>query len=164
MRTIKVKILSVNELSEKALEYAFAKFNADGDYPCESENSDSLEAFCNNFPVKNIEWDYDCSSSYIYSEFMGESDIANLSGKRLLAYLINHYLDDLFEAKKYPMNRRTEKLNYHNRVSMKLNDRKLLTPFYELTYLSAIKKVETCCPFTGYYMDEELLSPIREFI
>jgi len=140
MKTIEVKLYSFSELSDKAKQIAIDQYrDSQTEYFWAEENRQSLEAFCNAFPVQVKNWSYDAQSHNESVLYIGDADFQTMSGPRLISYLINCNWPDLFEYKKYTLpSGKTRK--------------------------SRITIVETSCPFTGYYMDEVLLSPVREYL
>ena len=139
--TVTRNIYQYDELSDDARERA-RNWYRDGlaaDYPWASENRESLEAFCDRFPIKAEDWEYDAWSSSITPSFYGDDTLRELSGYKLANYLTSALCRVWFtEPKRYTKNGKTRR--------------------------SKILRQDTCCPFTGYYMDEVLLQPLRDFI
>ena len=136
---VRYYIYSIDELSIKAREKAYAKWLEDYDYPWGKENRDTLKAFEKLFPIKVLNWEYGMHENYITFEVI-DDDIKNLSGVRLLKYLYNNYFSLLVKSKVYhhpknPTKQRISKVFYYV-------DRNL----------------------TGYYLDYDILDPLYEFM
>ena len=114
------------------------------DYPWAKDNRDSLEVFCQVFPVRARDWSYDSVSSAITPEFTGSDELAGLCGVRLLAYLQNHY-----NQAGIPLPVFSQRRCFRGPARKRL---------------SRILMEESCCPLTGYHIDEVLLAPLREFL
>jgi hypothetical protein len=155
MKTIEVKIYSFSELSETAKQTAIQDYlSKDRKYFWAEENTKSIEAFFDLFPIKNKSYNW----NDIRWEFIESENISNLSGIRLLKYLLNNYGKDLYKPK-YIKSLDGERIK-HNRL--KRNQAKNTGNVWN-TYYSAIQK-ETSCVFTGYCADDDILQPIYNFI
>ena len=155
MKTIEVKLFSFDELSEDAKQTAIQDYlSGEREYFWADENTKSIEAFFDLFPIrlKNSRW------NNIRWEFTESEEIENLSGIRLLKYLINNYGNDLFKPK-YIKSLDGERIK-HNRLKRK--EAKNTGNAWNC-YYSAIQK-DTSCVFTGYCADDEILQPIYDFI
>jgi hypothetical protein len=142
--TLTRTLFAYEELAAPAQEKARDWYREGFDYPWATENRDSLAAFCQVFPVVARDWSYDAGAAHIVPVFTGEDGLAGLSGVRLLAYLENHY-----NRPRIPLP------VFHRRRCFKGKGRKRL---------SRILMEDTCCPFTGYHLDEVLLGPLRQFL
>lgn len=138
--TVSRSLYQFDELSEAAKERAREWFREVSEYPWANENRESMEAFCQAFPVIAKDWQYDTCSYYMVSRFNGEDKIAELSGNRLRTYIVNNYSHILSARKAY------QKAGGGNIRKSRI----VFTP--------------TDCPFTGYCFDEVLLDNIRDFI
>lgn len=143
MRTITKEVFHFSELSESAQEYALKKWNEYDNFD-NSDNESTLDAFERIFPVKIKNWEIGCRN-YIDSKMTCDDEIAELSWQRLVAYIWNNYKSDIFKGKYYSKSRYIDgKFKYKSRQSK--------------------IKLESCCPFTGYYMDDAILRPIIDFL
>jgi len=145
MRTVETQVFQYDELSEAAKAKA-REWWRDGDFfPWHHENRQSLESFCDAFPVEVRRWSYDQWSYDTDCRFSWDDETPGdvLEGVRLRTYLLNNYSSLLFTQGVYTMQRQDG--TFASRVSK-------------------LKEVELNCHLTGYDMDETLLLPIREFI
>lgn len=147
-QTIEAIVYSFDELSEDAKERAIQDAREDRqrwENPWTDEYRGSLDAFAKEF---GIDWSSNHYGDGVYvNEYptvggnasrwdIERYDISGESvrGMRLRTYLLNNYQNVLYQYKKY--GKRTSRL--------------------------AVE--ETCCPFTGFCADADLLDPIRLFI
>ena len=139
-RILEIPLYHFDQLSDEAKEKARDWWRGleSGDMAWEAERRQSLEAFCNQFPVKAKDWEYDQWSYNISSEFTGTEEEGNLSGPRLVAWLWNNHHRVLATRKVYELGKRKR--------------------------TSRIIYEQPSCVFTGYCMDEDLLDPIRNFM
>lgn len=144
MRTIETQVFQFDELSDAAKEKAREWYRSGDSYPWAEENRDSLEKFCEVFPVKARDWSYDAWNCSISLRVTCDDETAELSGPRLLAYLQNNYAGVFSRAKRYRKGAA---------VGTGVKVRK-----------SRVMREETSCPFTGYWIDESLLDPLRAFL
>ena len=142
MRTITrtYDIFPLAELSTAARETAYSEWLSTFEYAYSSDNRSTLEAFERIFNVKVTNWSYDtCLYSYRFtSHYSGEED--ELSGIRLLKYLVNNYWHTLFKPK-----------TYYLKGNFKKQRRSLLF-------------TDSSCVLTGYCADEDILKPIYDFL
>lgn len=144
MKTKTTNLYAFTELSPAAQAVAIAnerEYRAQAGDSWAHENKESLNAFCDAFPVRAKSWSYSACSHDITALFTGEKSAGDLSGVRLLAYLQN---------------------NYGHLLSAPVIFRKGYGPGKKR--LSKAVFTASSCPFTGYCADEDLLQPIREFI
>lgn len=155
-RIIETTLYSFNELSQEAKKRAIKDERRNreqyGEIPWRSEYLDSLEEFARKF---RITWEFNHSGDGVYVvsypavdgnasrywdiekySISGES----VRGIRLRTYLLNRYWHFLFQHKTY--GRRSSKRSRRSRLAVE----------------------ETCCLFTGFRVDEDLLEPIRGFV
>lgn len=144
MRIIETAVYKFDELSEQAQQKVIENWRTDEQHPWSDENRESLEAFCNLFPIKSTDWEYGYRN-YINSRFTGDSDHEELSGIRLQRYLVNNYWRDLFKGKYYSIN-----LRENGTYSFKSRHSRC--------------QFESSCPFTGYFMDDVILQPIIQYM
>lgn len=128
----------ITELSEEAKEKAHGEWLCNRYfYGWTYENRQTLDAFCERFGIVCRNWRYDaCNYSYDYRSRQ-EDCIDSLSGWRLVAYLMNNHWNDLY-TRKYFWNGRKGR---ESRIF-----------------------VDTCCPLTGYCIDNDILDPIYRFL
>lgn len=134
------------ELSEHAKNNALYHSQLQANYDGE-ENKATLRAFESIFPVNVRGWEYgECGREYVKWTFTGDGDVEELSDIRLLTYLHNNYRRDLWKGK------------YYNTPGKHVNGK--------YTYKSRHSKVifDNSCVLTGYYMDDDILGPVYEFM
>lgn len=140
MRIVEVKVYEFDELSEKAKERAVEKYN----YP-EPDVSiwKIIKEFETHFGLKVESRDLE---RYFKIRFDNDDydDICSLTGERLYRYIQNNFHDTLYEKKAYRI------VRDHIYTGKKR--------------VSRIMYEETECPFTGLWLDDFLLDPIREFM
>lgn len=143
------EIYELKELSETAKEKAFKDWMTDTDYPWSEENEATLEAFKKIFPVRVRDWNYGYNKGieWIYE---GATTEAELTGVRLMAMINSHYGDDLMKGKYFYLWSKTDKKEDQLRGDLKTRYSKVM--------------FDRECVLTGYYMDEEILKPIYEFL
>lgn len=136
LETRTYEVFPIWELTDKAKDRAYSDWLTSYDYSFDTDNEATLKAFCRTFGIVCHDWQYD---AYTYNyRFRAESAPPdNICGTRLIAYLHNNFNHILFPPKSYWKNGK---------------DRR-----------SRIFK-DTCCPLTGYYIDNHILGPIYEFL
>ena len=144
MKTIEINLYSVKELDEDAKEKAFNEYCGSEQYFWGDDNKATLNEFERIFPVIIKDWRYGGGNSYINFCFTNDDDIENLSGVRLLKYLINNYYDYLYEPKTFTKNKMytTNNKKRKSKIIYQKND----------------------CRLTGYCLDCDILEPIYEFL
>lgn len=152
MRSVEVKVYGVDELSKEALAVAYDDWLTGLDYIYAVENKKTLDSFIEKFPIKVSDYSYGGCGDYIKFKFTF-AKLCNLRGVRLLKYLINNYYGLLYKPKHFTLNDKLNS-NYFRR-----NEKGELVRRY-----SNIMYQEDCYSLTGYYMDEEILASIYEFI
>ena len=144
MRTIETLVYEFHELSETAQQRAYEKSLDSFEMSWTSENSESLAEFCREFPVTAKDWSYgnaaSISSVIHYGEY--EKEVWELSGLRLRTWLLNNFHNVLYKGKY---------------IHLPIQGR------HVFKYSKAMIE-ESCCPFTGYCMDDTLMDPIWGFI
>lgn len=139
MREETIKVYKFQELSPKVQEKVIEQFqNEDWLYSWQDENNETLKAFEKIFPVIVRDWEYGGGRTDINFKFLIDEDHENLTGIRLMKFIINNYGGFLWKKK------------YLKHVKGKAR-------------YSRIQK-EASCALTGYYMDEEILEPIYNFL
>ena len=143
MKEIIIRVYHYDELNEDAQAKAREEFN-DIDYSWEEDNRKTLERFCEVFPVKVKKYEYGYGGKYVSWLFNNDvtDEQGELSGKRLISFIWNNYGSSLLTNKTY----------YFPRPQPGSKER-----------TSRIIKYNSC-PLTGYYMDEEILSPVYEVL
>lgn len=137
-KTITYLIYPLQELSadaqQKAYEEWMSNFYYDG-----SDNRNTLEKFIEIFNINMNDWNYDsCTYNYRFTSLYN-GDEEELSGERLLKYLVNNYWHELYQPKTYWL--RNCQKQRKSRIFQN-ND----------------------CVLTGYYADYNILEPIYEFL
>ena len=154
MRTIEVKLYSFDELSEEAKEKAISYFR-------DSESSDpyfiqdankTFERFADIFSIhwRNIEYREPYRNEY---DIKLNDDILHLTGQRLATYIWNNYKRDLFKGKYYSLWSKKDVSFKHHK-----NGHPVLKTRYSKIFLS------NSCVLTGVCYDEDILTPIYEFL
>ena len=131
-------LYQITELSGEAKEKAHNEWLCNRYfYGWTDENRKTLDTFCECFGIVCGHWRYD-EIHYSYDYRSRQKDyIDKLSGWRLATYLMNHHWNDL------------------------------CTPKYFWKGMKGRKSrifVDTCCPLTGYYIDDCILDPIYKFL
>jgi len=160
MKTIEIQLYSFDELTEDAKSNAIRHYqnnilSFDFIY---SDAEKTVDAFCNAFNVKSGSRSWlDCNTSNI------DDDVLNLKGFRLQKYIWNNYQNTLYKGK------------FYNSIA---NNKILIHPcikvhYYDVSkgaicsssnfYYSRIQKTNSCV-LTGICYDNDLLSPIYEFL
>lgn len=162
MKIIKTEVYSFEELSDEAKQKAVEDHRdlCSGDQPAWSaENRQTMEKFSEIFPIKVTNWSYGERSEGVSFHFEAEDYIEELSGFRLAKYLWNNYKGNLFKGKFYG-NLKTNEFVKHKRIksSELYKNGNRFNPYY-----SAIK-LDSSCVLTGYFMDDNILGPIYDFL
>lgn len=163
MRTVKIKVFKISELSPAAQENAHNIWLGHGDtFFWNDEYQETLKAFEAFMPLSVRDWSVD-SNTYDYTvKFSEHNNILELSGVRLAAYIWNHYRSDIFKGKYYSVSsvgknysQDKTKILKHPRVKSKvLSNGKIFNAYY-----SAIT-LESSCPLTGVCMDDDIIKPL----
>ncbi len=145
MREVIMKVYSVEELSERALDRAYYDWYFDSVYPWSEENEKTLLEFERVFPVKVTDWRYGGGCKYVRFHMTCEDEMAELEGFRLAKYIWNNYRHSIYKGKYYSKG-------------------KYVGGKYQ--YVSRHSKIilEKDCPLTGYYLDYDILKPIWDFL
>lgn len=132
------QIFPITELSEKAREKAYNEWLCKyHQYGWAQENRATLDSFCSLFGIMCRNWAYD-ACDYHYSYRSRQDDcISGLKGQRLATYLTNNFWNDLSPPKYYAKGGKYR---------------------YSKIFVS------TCCPLTGYYIDNDILAPVYRFL
>lgn len=141
METRTYKVFKYDELEEEGKEKARERFREGNEYPWFSECRDSLKGFEKALPIKINDYSYGDDRACIRF-IVTDDNLQGLKGLRLRTWLINNFWSKL-EKGKYI---------YQGGISANTKSR-----YSKLTK-------EVCCPLTGYFMDESLLDPIRDFL
>ena len=137
--TICIEAYEYDELSDSAKETALDNLSQMFDFWGDDHKA-VLDAFVEIFPVTVKDWEYGnrCNMSFTLDVY---DDIAELSGIRLLKYLWNNYKNDLYKGKYYAKYINGKIVSRHSKI-----------------------RLDSCCPLTGYYTDDDILAPIFEFM
>jgi hypothetical protein len=147
MRTQQISIYKFSELPEDAQQRAIDDWRQRDEPAWDSENRESLKAFESLFPISSTDWEYGYHNYINYKlDYVYDDEIFDLTGIRLLKYLVNNYWDSIYKGKYYSTHGNWVDGNYK----------------YKFRHSNC--QYESCCPFTGYFMDDILLDPIHEFI
>ena len=151
MRTVETKVFKFDELSEDAQQKAISNYlSTSFEYFWNEENRETLTAFENHFPVNVKDWEYGYQN-YINFEFTQTEEISELTGIRLLKYLVNHYQYILFAPKYYG------KLIDHEKDADHPAGKEHVKRYSKC-------QGERNCNLTGFWLDEEILDPIYDFL
>lgn len=136
MKTVNLNLYSFDELSENAQEKVISTWRDNDQYFWDSENTDSLNAFCKIFDIKIKDYEYGYRN-YINSSFNLSLDILEFKNVVAYKYLWSNYKSDIFKPKQYYKNgkKRLSKIQLNNDFVL-----------------------------TGYYIDNEILAPIYDFL
>lgn len=130
------EVFPLCELTDKAKDRAYSDWLYN-DVPTDCTGHEAtLKAFCKAFGVTCFSWQYD-AYSYHYRFRIEDGPEDSLCGPRLIAYLHNNYGHILYPSKTFWKQGKKRQ--------------------------SRIFK-DTCCPLTGYYLDNHILGPIYEFL
>ena len=157
MKTIKVKIYSYNELSEKSKEKVKNELINSG-YFYEhifSDAANTLEKFCKIFNIKyyNIDFLELYRNNY---KLVHKENVLNFHGPRLVSYLWNNYSTEIFKPK-FIGNLKTNEYIKHNRIKSPLEPNKQNNRFNP--YFSGCQ-ISSDCPLTGVCYDYDILEPL----
>lgn len=144
MKTItrEYQVYSLDELAPKAQAKAYDEWHATQEYSWGAENMHTLDEFCSIFDIKVTDWSLDEYTHYhhFHTTLCDEDD--QLKGARLVAYIWNNFGRDIFKAKTFHAKGNWDK----KRVS------------------HIIEEGEGSCVLTGYYIDEDILGPVYDFL
>ena len=145
MREITMKVYSVEELSERALDRAYHDWCMNNNYPWGRENRKTLLEFERVFPVEVTDWQYGGFYKHVIFNMTCDDEVAELEGFRLAKYIWNNYKNYIYEGKYYSKG-------------------KYVGGKYQ--YVSRHSKIilEKDCPLTGYYLDYDILKPLYDFL
>jgi hypothetical protein len=155
MKTITLNTYKFSELSEEAKEKAINKWREDEcsytPYYIEEANS-SFEKFADLFSInwKNIDYEESWRNNY---DLNFDDNVLNLTGQRLATYLWNNYKTDLFKGKYYSLWSKTDISYEHYKDGYPVLKKRRSNIF-----------LDNCCVLTGVCYDDDLLSPIYEFL
>lgn len=150
MRTECIEVYKFDELTEVAQSKAIENFRVGHEYPWGSENESALDAFAEEFGLEIITWAYGMRDKGISFRCNHKDEVKDLHGARLLSYLHNNFT--LFSPKYYGKLFDCEKDEQHP-----------IGKEHKKRYSKALGETYNC-PFTGYWIDNELMHPIWEFI
>ena len=147
MREVTMKVYSVEELSERALERAYYDWCETSRYPWNEDykNTKTLLKFKRTFPVEVYDWQYEGGYKYIIFHMDCEDEVAELEGFRLAKYIWNNYRTDLYKGKYYSKGKYVDGIYQHVSRRSKI----ILEKDYSLT---------------GYHLDYAILKPIWDFL
>lgn len=145
MKTVKVKIYSIDELSSEAQERAHVNWLQDFHFD-DSEARETLKSFEEIFPVNVKNWEFGYHN-FIDFVFTDDDEISELSGQRLATYFWNNYKDDIYRGKYYSTPGKWISGNYH----------------YKARHSKIIIENDSCA-LTGVCYDLDILKPLIEFM
>ena len=152
MRQETISIYQFAELSEDGKETArewWRSSTLENGFEWQREWIESIKQGLKSFGAELHDWSIDClNASQSSVTIINHNDNAGgLTGFRLRTWLLNNYYSNFFERKpygNYTKNEKTGKWGYKRR--------------------SNVLYIETSCPFTGYFGDENFMGIFREFI
>jgi hypothetical protein len=151
MKTKTINVYSFDELSNSAKSKAIDNWrnnNYESGSFWASENRQSMEKFAELFPIKIIDWSYGGRGEGVYFRFTDDYNLGEMSGLRLAKFIWNNYKSDIYTYKYYSI----------------CNGRKNCVGIGSKSRHSKIQLEEFGCPFTGFYMDNEILAPLFDFM
>jgi len=157
MRKLTIKAYRITELPEDVQEEAYHQWLQETSYFNGTENIETLKRFAEIFKISVKDWEYGGYRPYIKYTVDLDADILELSGLRLYKYIFHYYYYSLWPAKQIGV---IKKRISHRRLSW-IQDK--ITGEKYSVYHSCLLRMDAC-PLTGYWMDEEILRPIREFL
>lgn len=148
---------SYDELSEEAKDRAYQDYQemvSDWDIPWQEETFDSLKALIEHAGFTLRDWSLGAYSRNNYIKVGIDDNVADLSGKRAMAWLENHVLG--------PCRIGWRPVTHPARRKCAASIRSY-APYHPpgSRYYCAPDMVKPC-PFTGYVMDEVLLDALRK--
>lgn len=151
MKTRTITVYSFDELSDKAKQNAIEYFRnrnyEDGNFWA-NENRQSMEKFAELFPIKVTDWSYGGRGEGVSFRFTDDYNLEGMKGLRLAKYIWNNYKDNIYKPRYYSICN-----GIKNCVGLNSKGR-----------YSKVQITEFGCPFTGFYMDNEILAPIFDFM
>lgn len=145
MREVTMKVYSVEELSERALDRAYYDWCSNSHYPWGEDNEKTLLEFERIFPVKVTDWQYGGFYKHVIFNMTCDDEVAELEGFRLAKYIWNNYKNYIYEGKYYSKGKYVDGKYQHVSRRSKII-------------------LEKGCPLTGYYIDYDILEPIWDFL
>lgn len=148
MKTLTINLYTWDELSEKAKHnfYDSGTFDFSDDFFSDFENT--LEKFCTTFDVRCFGWDVNGMTYHFSCEPFGRwMDCPEDPAKARLwiqKTLWNNYKNSIYQGKYY-----STRFSYVNGK-----------PTYKSRRSAII--LESCCPLTGFFCDDEIISPIHD--
>ena len=134
-----IKVYTIDELDYDAQRNAYNEWLSSVDYPWESENRESLNAFCSRFNIGRVDYEYGgYRPPWIEADIRVSGEVDTLRGLRLRTYILNNFGDVLFKPK------------YLRHVGGK--------PRYSKV------KVDRVPNFSGYYLYYNICKPLYDFI
>ena len=148
MRTKVISLFTLDELDNEARKRAYDAWLQCYSYPWFDENRQVLKAFENVFPVRIREYNYgDCGSAVVRFEMTCDEEVESLTGQRLATYIWNNYKPALYKGKYYSTK---GKANADGKYT------------YQFRHSRVI--LSTDCVLTGFWLDNEILGPIYDFL
>lgn len=159
MRTIRTKLYKFTELSTEAKQKAVDQWrnNSDSEPFWSGENRETLEKFAEIFPIKITHWSYGERGERVDFHFTSEDYIEELSGQRLATYIWNNYRTEIYSKKYYTGTQRTKPNPY-------FKNNPQAPQFTTWDRYSKIQIEKYSCPLSGFYLDNEILHEIWQFL
>ena len=155
MKTIEITLYKFSELSDNAKQKAIEKWRNDS-YDSQpwfiSECNESFEKFAKLFSIdwRNIDYQEPYRNEYSINL---DDQIKYLSGQRLATYIWNNYRNDIFKRKYYSLWSKKDISYKHYKEGY---------PVLKTRYSKI--QLENCCVLTGACYDDDLLTPIYDFL
>jgi len=139
MEQVTVNVYEYNELTNEAKERVLNEVSSWDLYSWEEENQATLDSFCNEWGITNLNWEYGGFRPSHISGDLNLDEEEKLKGLRLRTWIINNHWEDLYQQK-YIGWLKTQKRAHHSKC-----------------------QIEEAMP-TGYYLDNAIRQPIYKFL
>lgn len=157
MRTETINIYKINELSENSKQRAIDKFREnyyENGYFWHDEMYKTIRVFCDHFGIEYIQSSVGTNPEARVNYGQIDYDTLNLSGSRLIAFLVNNYSGILFSPK-------TVYFVINEDGTRRLN---VVGGHKFGKYVSKCQIEQYSCSLTGVCFDNDILYPIWQFI
>lgn len=154
MKNVNINVYAITELPDNIQDRIYQDWLSSNPYIRSKDNEDTLKKFADIFSVQIKDWEYGHLNNIRYKICL-DRHIQELKGLRLYKYLINNYWKDIYKPKYIGT------IPYHIEHPRLT---KLTCDKYEYSIYHSAVLYESNYPLTGYYMDEAILLPVREFL
>lgn len=151
MRTLNV--FTYNELSDTAKKKAVECFRAyrsgdDFDY---SEYKASLSAFADDIGINVLDWSYGLDGCSVNFDFGDLELLDTMTGARAYTWIVNNVKGLQPGPRVYTVTRKANRDGF-------IRDERIVKR------VSSVYRMDDCCNYTGFFCDDSLLQPFREFL